>query len=373
MREMNKSFVFKNKYLNDINFPFKIMMGYIVFIGILFIFTITRNLNKADPFSARGIDIVFINYVCTVILGSIALYKLIKLYFEFHSLEYLLICFFIFGTMITLFIWQILFEFLFAVPINGSSEFIDAVTPELGFYRNSFYFGVLLFLIYAIRLRSWNNYSFFMKIVIVIALLSNLSYVVFDLISWILLSLKIYPFSFHVSNIWPYLTIDLIIDQIYQILIPNGGRIYIGSDFSGPIMIAYYFFVYNVFRSKQLGKSRSRKVSKYYWLLIIGSNIVFIYLGAFFDQTKTLFHNFLSFSQLIFLVGLLIILFFSPELILITDLRLFKAKNLYKIIKKAEISDETSFLDQSSNYKLRLKNYIESIPPETLDFLELGQ
>ena len=77
--------------------------------------------------------------------------------------------------------------------------------------------------------------------------------------------------------------------------------------------------------------------------------------------------------QIFFLAGFIIMLFYAPELILVTDRALFRAKKLYRVMEDVEppsTRDSAFSLSGFTNFGPRLKAYIDSIPPDVLEELK---
>lgn len=68
------------------------------------------------------------------------------------------------------------------------------------------------------------------------------------------------------------------------------------------------------------------------------------------------------------MVGLLLILYHGPEVILITDKLLFNAKKLYTVldVESSTVKSSAGTFSEFTNYAPRLKAYVESIPEDTL-------
>lgn len=123
--------------------------------------------------------------------------------------------------------------------------------------------------------------------------------------------------------------------------------------------------------TKPAGKSTRMALSRYFWVFfgviqIIGS----LYKVVFADPIFIIAEFLVSF-QVLFLLGLLIFLFTGPEVIFLTDDILFRAKKLFTVIEKRDESknqsSKDSILSGYSDYRTRIKIYLDTIPTETLE------
>ena len=71
-------------------------------------------------------------------------------------------------------------------------------------------------------------------------------------------------------------------------------------------------------------------------------------------------------------MGFIPILYYAPQVILITDEALFRAKKLYEVTGTIESPTEPiSGFSSFTNYRVRLKAYIDSIPSDIIEELKL--
>lgn len=367
---------------SDIKRPFYVFIVAIVYCFLVLGFKIIRNWDNGgylNPIIHRPLDFNFILYILSIILGSLIIIKLIRYYFEFHSKEYLMYALFLFGTVVNIFLWHMTDEYFSNLAfLNETGDFVGAFRAsafELAIAaRPIYWFGTLFLFIYVVRLRNWNNYNFGEKVLIFTVFFDQICRIVMDLFMFLFMAVD--PTS-GVPYFW---TITLGTGMSYLGTISGFvGRIELFNPYlialTHPIYIVYIFLVYNLLRSPQRGKSKTMTVSRFYWILFASVTIFFVILQQIPDigpetsgfQTR----GFFTFIQLIFMIGLLIILYYGPEVILITDKVLFASAKLHSVIEKANLSESESLssFSEFTNYKPRLKSYIDSIPSNQLEEL----
>ena len=365
MGTANQVLSIKDRFQNDINYPFYLFISAIIFFLAIWIINIIRRFTGTlyDPSYVKEIDITFFCSIAAIILGVIAIYKLVGYYFEFHAVENLLLAMFVFGTAINTFMWTLSTTYFLPVDHFLSFDYfninywIQAVALEFTFSRLAYWIGSFCLLIYTLRLRSWNNYHFFIKILFIIAVISNINRILFDFPTFMLVAFEVSWGP--IMNNWPYPTLMMVGRFLTDLLTLNFNTDY----FFNEISISYYFLVYNLVFTDNVGKSRSITISKIFWIVFI----------IFELSTTTLFTVFfreiawhLPVIQVIFLVGLILMLYHGPEVILITDNVLLKAKKLYQVVESTPSLEPDSFFSQYTNYTTRLRAYLETIPSELL-------
>ena len=66
-------------------------------------------------------------------------------------------------------------------------------------------------------------------------------------------------------------------------------------------------------------------------------------------------------------------LYYAPQVILITDTALFRADKLYEVIEDIKTIEPKlmTFFSQFTNFRERLKAYLDSIPSDMLEELKM--
>ena len=370
----------KNQFREDINIPFYFFCCAILLTLTAFSFGFLRNLEVCRPFELKQPDLPLLLYIVSIILGSIVVYKLVRYYFIFYTIDYLLIAFFVFGTVISLFLWQIVGEYFWpSMEYIITGELIKwqrLMEPELIVGRQAFWIGMFLLLLYTVRLRDWKNYNKYWKVLIDVRALDSIFFIIQDRIAHLLLTIDAYNithiFTFNdYNNFYPFLSIGGIAKLIFgeQVIFNLGSGI---SEFFDWTMIPYYFLIVILITTPIHGKSRAVTISKIFWISFGLVQIIVTAIRIFLTGTGLLFfHQFFSVIQIFLLVGLILMLYYAPQVILITDLALFRAKKLYKVMENVKSTTEPTFsLSQFTDYRGRLKTYMDSIPSHLLDELK---
>lgn len=379
----NQFKAFNKRFTTEVNIPFYFfLVAVFIFLGSFFICVI-RNFNIFGLFEYYEPDFTFVFYTLSIILACVVMYKLIRYYFELHALEYLIIALFLFGTIVILFLWQIFVTYLsplwYILRVEGDPElYLRTIEPEINIGRLAFFFGEFLLFIYAVRLRDWKDYNKYVKILIVIIGTNSILMLVQDFLVYFFLFLNfinVTDFFTYADGyaFFPYLTIQGIVDTIIvdnlKLNLPSG----VSSIFMS-VFIVYYFLVFNLITTPNAGKSKAMTTAKFFWFLYAFIQFSLTAVRIFIVGGGELYwHMFFSLMQIFFLAGFIIMLFYAPELILVTDRALFRAKKLYSVMEDVEVSptrDPTFSLSGYTNFAPRLKAYIDSIPPDVLEELK---
>lgn len=316
------------------------------------------------PLLHNTLDFNFYYYILSILIGIFLIYKLIRFYFEFHSIDYLLFSLFIFGTVVNLFLWHLFDEYfsnLSSLLVLGDfPSWIQASALELALAgRLISWIGMLSLFIFVIRLKHWKSNNTIEKIVIVVLLIDQLIRIILDFFVWLFMALGI--FDFKVLLDLTFGTGSAYIGTVYGVFeffnIPFARLAY-------PLYLIYFFLIYNLITSSIAGKSRSIIISRIFWMFFgtISILLVVIEESIGFSDSGIITRGVFSLIQLLFLIAIIIILYYGPELILITDKLLFEAKKLYEVIDSAKVSEKSNF----KNFPLRIKSYVDSIPEDTL-------
>lgn len=360
---------------SDIKRPFYLFLAIIVSPLLLLGFQILRSFESVkffDPLLNNPIDFAFLHYIIMIILGIVIIYKLVNFYFEFDSIQYLLVATFIYGTVVNLYIWNLLYEY-FTIHATllyaGEYEIYCQFAFELGIARSIYWLGPILMLIYVVQLKTWDQYNKFVKSLVLILFIDQLSRVIFDILAFFSMSSNFLSFSdFRVLSGFTGLSYPGTLSRIF-IEIENS----LLATITEPVYLIYILLVFNLLTSRNLGYSRSMSISKGFWIFFSSSSLIFIILenvlGSYNIHTMT--RNVYSIIQMLFMLGLLLILYYGPEVILITDKVLFDAKKIQSVLERAKRSELEikGQYSQFTNYLPRLKEYVTSIPPEKLNLI----
>ncbi|MFW9905369.1 MAG: hypothetical protein ACFFFH_13595, partial [Candidatus Thorarchaeota archaeon] len=166
------------------NFPLYLYAGAIIGCLLVLAINILRNLDlllAGDPFY-KPLDLFFVIYLLTIIVGSYTIYRLTKFYLDIRSVDYLLIAFFIFGTAVYLIMWQLWTDYLspFGIWVGGPEAIF--VWPELFVGRAAYYWGHFILLIMVIRLRPWKEYHPVIKGILLFLVLESFLLTMADLV-----------------------------------------------------------------------------------------------------------------------------------------------------------------------------------------------
>jgi hypothetical protein len=373
---------FNKRFTTDINLPFYFFLAAVFIVLGSFFFCVIRNLNIFGLFEYAQPDFTFTFYTLSIIFACVAIYKLIRYYFEFHALEYLIVAFFLFGTIVSLFLWQIYIQYLtslWQLVNSGDHEgYWRIVEPEVNIGRLAFFGGELFLLIYAVRLRDWKDYNVYLKFIITVVFINTILMILQDFLVHLFMWFN-YLNIINLVDVWdyyaffPYLTIQ----GIMQTIIVDILALNLPYGFEGlfmSIFLVYYFLVFNLFTTPNTGKSKLMTVAKIFWLLYAFIQFSLTAVQIFLvGVTGTNWHEFFTVMQVFFLAGFIIMLYYAPELVLVTDRVLFRAKKLYRVMEDVEPSstrDSAFSLPDFTNFGPRIKAYVDSIPPDVLEELK---
>ncbi|NHJ01756.1 MAG: hypothetical protein EAX86_06405 [Candidatus Heimdallarchaeota archaeon] len=345
-----------------------VFYGYIIFsLGVLAI-NVLRNFDSLiEPLFTRPPDLFLVTYSLSILLGSFCTYRLILFYKESLSSQYLVLAVFTFGMSVTMFLWQMWLEFFSLVNLDISLAWTSYIEPEIMIGQANYFIGMIAMLIYAIRLRVWNDYHILVKIFFIWLLYEN---IVMGFLYWpvgrTLLWLDILPFGywenpqFLLNLISPYY---IVTTAILPELISFYAALFNPIGFGVPL-----FFVYAYLSAKPEISTSKIFWSRVFWILFGLSNIILelisiFDLASFFGiQTASVWYGLLSVKQTIILSGLAILFVLAPEALLITRAQIFQAKALYRKVERGELGPpvQSNVLD----YKSRFRTYIDSFPAE---------
>jgi parallel beta-helix repeat protein len=338
-----------------------------------------RNFNDLiDPLFFRPPDIFVLTYMLAVILGAFCTYRLVLYYRETHSSQYLLLSGFIFGTAVTLFLWQLWVDYLSRAAVNYSLGLFNLFEPEFLVGLASYFLGMIALLIFAVRLRPWKEYHILLKILIILLgyeiICGGLLYWPFGrTLQW----LSILPIGYFNDPqfLFNQLSIVYNLNQLKILPAPISHL----SSFQLLVFLINVFIAFAYLTAKPEVKTQKIIISRVFWVIFGLSNILlesislFNVANVFGLADPFAWFALLSVKQTILLLGLTFLLVIAPESLLITRAQIFQARKLYEKIEKGDLGPrmlgEPRF--HLLDYKTRFKVYMDSLPPELKEELKI--
>ena len=342
-----------SRMIKNENFPLYLYAGAITGCLLVLAINILRNLDlllAGDPFY-KPLDLFFVIYLLTIIAGSYTIYRLTKFYLDIRSVDYLLIAFFIFGSAVYLFMWQLWTDYLSPFGIwVGRAEAI-LVWPELFVGRAAYYWGYFILLIMVIRLRPWKEYHPVIKGILLFLVLESFLLTMADLVHGFYWP-RVLTEGPGVYEEIPPLTFTMILALFLD---PSIGTWLVGY---GVFNIAFLSLIIAFLTLKPEIKVKAVRISRISWIIFGGVKLLEPLYRLLITEPEYFVRFELvvifAFFAILFLLGFLA---FAPEALLLTKYQLMRAKKLY-VIYEREVqarSGVLGFLD----YEKRLKDYFD--------------
>jgi len=340
------------------NFPLYLYAGAITGCLLVLAINILRNLDlllAGDPFY-KPLDLFFVIYLLTIIAGSYTIYRLTKFYLDIRSVDYLLIAFFIFGSAVYLFMWQLWLDYLSPYGIwlyipEARPEAIF-VWPELFVGRGAYYWGHFILLIMIVRLRPWKEYHPVVKGIVLLLVLESFLLTMADLVHGLYWP-RIMREGPQVYNEIPPLTFLAILAPLLEPFI--SGSWLVGY---GVFNITFLSTIIAFLTLKPEINVRAVRISRISWIIFGGVKLLEPLFRLFYKELPYFVVYELSVIFAFFaILFLLLFLAIAPEALLLTKYQLMRAKNLYAIYEREEQarSGVLGFLD----HEKRLKDYLD--------------
>ncbi|MFX0204897.1 MAG: hypothetical protein ACFFDT_02850 [Candidatus Hodarchaeota archaeon] len=343
-----------SRIIKNENFPLYLYAGAIIGCLLVLAINILRNLDlllAGDPFY-KPLDLFFVIYLLTIIAGGYTIYRLTKFYLDIRSVDYLLIAFFIFGSAVYLFMWQLWTDYLSPGGIwMGSPEAIF-VWPELFVGRAAYFWGHFILLIMVIRLRPWKEYHPVVKGILFLLVLESFLLTMADLVHGLYWP-RILQEGPSVYSEIPPLTFTVILAPLLEPFIPSSWLVGYGV-----FNIAFLSTIIAFLTLKPEINIRAVRISRISWIIFGGVKL----LEPLYRLLITEPDYFVRFELIVIfaffaILFLLSFLALAPEALLLTKWQLMRAKNLYAIYEREEQarSGVLGFLD----HEKRLKDYLD--------------
>ncbi len=345
-----------SRMIKNENFPLYLYAGAITGCLLVLAINILRNLDlllAGDPFY-KPLDLFFVIYLLTIIAGSYTIYRLTKFYLDIRSVDYLLIAFFIFGSAVYLFMWQLWTDYLspFGIWVYQSEPEAIFVWPELSVGRGAYYWGHFILLIMVVRLRPWKEYHPVVKGIVLLLVLESFLLTMTD----------------HIWGFWftRYLQEgELVLSEFFSLplsftrvlaplLVPSIAGWLVAY---GVFNIAFLSTIIMFLTLKLEVKTRAIRISRISWIIFGGVKL----LEPLYRLFKQLQHfdlfNLIVIFAFFAILFLLSFLAFAPETLLLTKYKLMRAKNLF-VIYEREVQARSGVLGFLDHEK-RLKDYFD--------------
>ena len=338
-----------------------------------------RNFNDLiNPLFFRPPDIFVLTYGLTVILGGFCTYRLVLYYRETHSSQYILLTGFIFGTAVTMFLWQLWVDYLSRAAVDYSLGLFSLFEPEIMVGQANFFLGMIALLIFAVRLRPWKEYHILLKSLIILLgyeiICGGLLYWPFGrTLQW----LNILPIGYFNDPqfLFNQLSIVYNLNQLKILPAPLSHL----SSFQLVVFLINVFVAFAFLTAKTVVKTQKIRISRVFWVIFGLSNILLESISLF-NVANVLglsdpfvWFALLSVKQTILLAGLTILLVTAPEALLITRAQIFQARKLYQKLEKGDLGpkmpEDPRF--HLLDYKNRFKAYVDSLPSELKEELKI--
>jgi hypothetical protein len=278
-----------------------------------------------------NIDFTMLFQIGTVIIGIIALYKSIGNYRLIRSKDYLLLFLIIFGmTLYTfyglLYRFEILMSYGRAAP-DGNQLWWDQDWTQI-ILNTAFGIMIVAFVIHSIRLYIWKNSHIITKIILLVILFEGIAHAFYYFIY------PIYYFEVQEFVLFFWSTPEWFLQLwfLHWIIQPPVVALNALALIIYPLLVIAYLYL------KPVKVTRSINSVRYLWIFFGITQTVrtIIFLTLTWDMFKIgydpLIHEFaldiVNVIQFIAFAGILIIVAFYPETLLITETQLIQAKIL---------------------------------------------
>jgi hypothetical protein len=365
----------KNGGFKEKNYPFMIFLGLILICLIALISNILRHFEMIfNPLFGKEPDLGFYLYIMAIIIGWLTIYKLVRYYFEYGSIDYLLVGLFVFATVTFFYSWQLWTEYISTIISNlratgDLQTWSSDVKPEFYVANPIFWLGCIVLLIFAFRLKSWQEQHLVIKVLFIISFINGIL-IFFRAVIFAI----IYPsFPLVIENTW-FVTYSDLIRNFPLLFVESVPKIY--TILFYPLFISYYLLIIVLLTTFPSGKSKIITYARYYWILFMLVQIFGNVYKTLSNEPYFLMAEYLVIFQVFFTGGLLILLYLGPETLFLTDQVLFKANKIYTVFdKKSKEEKKTEeeqkgilhwFTGYQEGHNERLRQYIESIPKDII-------
>ncbi|MFW9997731.1 MAG: hypothetical protein ACFFD4_37170 [Candidatus Odinarchaeota archaeon] len=368
-----------SRMIKNENFSLYVYLGVIVSFLLVLAFNILRHLdillagNPRPPPFGEGLmtdplalfykppDIFLVIYVLTIIAGSYTVYRLIRFYLDVRSVDYLLIAFFVFGTIVYFTIWQLWLDYLspfglfiqdpyFVVGYVFESE---NIYPEIFVSSLGYFWGYFILLIILIRLRPWKDYHPVVKGVLLLVIIESTFNVIKDIAFNYIWPIMFSPEFTTAEYIAEYTSLPLSFTMILNILL---------ADASLSTILVYYPLYIMTFLSVIIAfltikpeiETTAIRISRFTWI-VFGVVKLLEPLNAYLTGIVSAGETYFVAKEIVIIVAFLSTLFLLsllatvPEALLITNYQLMRAKNLYAIYESEQEREKGGILSILDN------------------------
>lgn len=353
----------------SVNKPARILCR-IVILGIVsWLIMVGRNIGRIIEIGQIPYlppDIFFYAYLITIVVGILVMYRLHVFWKEIGSIDYLMISFYVFGTSVSLFIFQFWADYISPWAANLGTYSCPVqdfnctyfVWPEIFYFRQVYFWATLGLIIHSINFHGWSNYPRWLRYVIFVLLLNYLLMPILDLF-WIsqtpglvntTIEAQVLAQWHNYADIWGLVSLS-----------GFGVNRYVANYLFASLLLGYnYLSIKTVIWTKEVILSRIG------WIIFAvaqSANWIFQLvtqnLGLGGEEYFEAFQAFLLGSMISNLMIFLVILFI-PETFLLSEIQIHQAKKLFKLTPESEASGVLSVF----NFKNRLSDYVNALPPE---------